>query len=777
MGVASSLGLISGINYEELVSKLISLERNPITLLQNKKKDIELKMGAFSALTIKLSSLKSKAGILNNEALFRARSAQVTSTGGEPSLSVSATNSAPLGSYTVYVDQLAQAHKIASQGWADVNATPLLDSADYPDGGTFSFRIGNSGAMTDLQITTTTTLQELRNMINEARGGITATIVNDGTASNPYRLVVTGDLTGASNDIQVTTNVTQLDFSNKRIEQATADATNSGTYTGTVTSNTAEYYTGQTNKAYIISTMTAGTVGAAGSARYRYSTDGGITWNDNGGSGFSFYTEALTTIGSTDGTNNTGNGENVKVQFSDSGTLSLGDTFRVDVFNPAFSEAKDAVLRVDSLTLIKESNTIADVIEGVTLQLLSADATTPSVITVSQGDVSATKTNIEDFVAAYNSVIEDLYNAFYYDPENPTQNNPLRGDYTVRGIQARLKNTVVNSVPGLEGDYTTLYQIGISVDNTGRLSIDSGKLSSVLASDPASVMKLFVDYGTPTDATITYEGKTGATRAGKYSIYITTPPSQATFESSEVIGSGGITLDETLVFTFTDAATAAVPAVTAFTVNLSSGDTITGIIGALNSKFKGEGVALTASNNGGTIKISSAEYGSDIKFTVVSDRDGAGQSGIGTTMLTRKGTDIAGTINGHAALGRGRYLTGIAGFDEAGLRISSTTTAAGGKGSISVSSGIATQLSDQLKYITNPSSGSIAARNDAFQDVIEDIEGQIEIKEKRLAVMEESLRRQFANLEILLSSMQAQLDYLSTQLNNLPTLYGFSGKR
>ncbi len=62
MGVASSLGLISGIDYEELVSKLISLERNPITLLQNKKTDIELKMGAFSALDIKLSSLKSSCG-------------------------------------------------------------------------------------------------------------------------------------------------------------------------------------------------------------------------------------------------------------------------------------------------------------------------------------------------------------------------------------------------------------------------------------------------------------------------------------------------------------------------------------------------------------------------------------------------------------------------------------------------------------------------------------------------------------------------------------------
>ena len=417
MGVASSLGLISGIDYEELVNKLVLLERNPITLLENRKTDIELKMGALDVLGIKLSSLKSSAAILNDEAKFNTKSVNVASQGGEPSLTATASNSSPVGSYTVYVDQLAQAHKIASQGWADVNSTPLLDSATYPDGGQFSFKIGGSGATTTFRITEATTLQELRNMINESGAGVTATILNDGTASNSYRLILTADSTGASNNIQITTNVSQLDFTNKLIEAATADTTNSGTYTGSVASNTTEYYTGTANKTYIIQTMTAGTAGAAGTARYRYSTDGGISWNDNGGSGFSFYTGELTNIGSTDGTNNTGNTENVKAQFSDSGTMSVGDTFRVDVFNPSFSEPKDAVVRVDTLTLIKESNEISDVIDGVTLNLLSADSTNPNTITVSQGDVSETQTSIEEFVASYNTVIQDLYGAFSYDPD------------------------------------------------------------------------------------------------------------------------------------------------------------------------------------------------------------------------------------------------------------------------------------------------------------------------------------------------------------------------
>jgi flagellar capping protein FliD len=67
MGVASSLGLISGINYEELVSKLISLERNPITLLENRKTDLQGKVGALDTLSVKLASLKSAADTLSKE--------------------------------------------------------------------------------------------------------------------------------------------------------------------------------------------------------------------------------------------------------------------------------------------------------------------------------------------------------------------------------------------------------------------------------------------------------------------------------------------------------------------------------------------------------------------------------------------------------------------------------------------------------------------------------------------------------------------------------------
>jgi flagellar hook-associated protein 2 len=330
---------------------------------------------------------------------------------------------------------------------------------------------------------------------------------------------------------------------------------------------------------------------------------------------------------------------------------------------------------------------------------------------------------------------------------------------------------VANTIPGLTGDYTSLFQVGISMDNTGQLSIDDDKLSNALEDNPLNVMKLFIDYGTPTDSSVDYVSKTSATNAGKYSIYIYTPPAQAYYESTEVIGSGGITDDETLTFTYTNEANETVPTVTAFTVNLSSGDTINTVVSKLNSKFSTEEIGLVATNNGGKVRINSTDYGADEKFTLVSNKAAAGQTGVGTTTLSKVGTNVVGTINGHAAYGKGNYLTGAIGFDEEGLKISTTTTTAGGKGYVYVSSGIGAQLSTQLDFITDSDSGTIAYRNDAYQGMVDDIDNQIGNLEERLDNMEERLRKQFVNLEVLLSSLQTQADYMSTQLNNLPKLY------
>ena len=190
-------------------------------------------------------------------------------------ITVSANKKAAEGSYEIQVLQTATRHRIAAQGFKDNDSTPISAA-----GGTFSYRLGE-GTLKTVEVDATTTLKGLAEKINEA-GSVTASIVNDGSDLNPYRLVLTAKGDGKENEIVIEQNDTLLNFSDKQIEAASPDSSNSDDYLGTVTSSGT--YTGDTNTSYVLEIMTDGA--ADGSAKYRISTDGGLTFNDNNGVGF-----------------------------------------------------------------------------------------------------------------------------------------------------------------------------------------------------------------------------------------------------------------------------------------------------------------------------------------------------------------------------------------------------------------------------------------------------------------------------------------------------------
>jgi flagellar hook-associated protein 2 len=639
----------------------------------------------------------------------------------------------------------------------DQDTTPVLDAVTFPNGGNFSFKVGAAGAVTDIAITTTTTLEELRDAINSANAGVSASILNDGTATNPYRLILTSNATGSDQQIQITSNVTSLDFTNTQIEAATVTVTNSGSYTGTVTSSGT--YTGTTNKTYLLEIITGGTVG---NARYKFSTDGGITFDDNAGAGYT-----LSTTPSAIG-NNT---EGVDIAFSDDGSsLSVGDRFSVDAFNPVLQQAQDAVVTVDNLILVKSSNTISDAIQGVSLDFLQAEAGSTVNLTVST-DTSAAKGKIEEFVTAYNDVIAFFNKQQSFDPELGNA-EPLLGDFTIRSLQRTIQSTITGAVPGITSGKLNLAQIGITSNSTtGELSIDDSKLAGALQTDPTGVLKLFVGTGTPSNSAITFVSKTDQTQVGTYAINLTTAPQKASFTSATQLQASGLGADELLTFSFTGDATNSSPTTTSFTVNLSQNDTINTVVNTLNSTFATKKVALEASQTNGTLSISSKDYGADIKFTVVSDRAADTTStGIGTTVQTRTGVDIAGTINGHTGTGKGNMLTGLSGSPEEGLSISTTSTSTGSFGTIVMSSGVADRLDHVLNSFTDPLTGVLKGRQDSIQRRIDDLAAQIEKKELSLVAQEEHLRAKFTSLEVLLGQFQSQSDFLSNQLSRLPSI-------
>ncbi len=789
MGIAATTGLISGINTDQIITQLMNLEKQPITLLENRQKDYQVKIASFYDISTKLSSFKSALDALNNREKFNTKNASVTtSSSGVRLLNISASSSAQTGNYSIQVNQLATSSKKASQGWADQNTTAIA-----PTGGTFKFKVGSGGAETTIGVTNTMTLQGLRDAINSTSGGVTASLINDGTGSNPNRLILTSNNTGSSNTIYITQNTTNLDYTNKLVEAAYAYTTNS--YSGTVASNAGSNYTGTTNKTFLMEVVAGGTP-ASGTAKYKYSIDGGITWKGANGAAYDPTTvngvavAADGTLQNIDGQIAGTTTEGAQIKFT-GGTLAVGDRFTVDVFNPVMQAAQDAVINVDGATITKSTNTITDAIQGVTLNLLKADTSSTLTLSISS-DTSSAQTSINDFVTAYNTMTKAINDQLSYDPQTK-QANPLLGDPTLIEIRNKIGNAVTGRIPGLlSTGYQNLSQIGITSDyKTGKLSVDSSKLSSALNSNPDAVAKLFIGTATATNTAVSFVSKSVKTQAGVYSIAVGTAPQKAAIGSPATgpddrndLSTVGLGSDERLTFQYSSNKTSSQPTYTSFSATLTAGSTINTIVNTLNSTFATNKVGLSASNDSGKLKITAANYGSDYWFQVNNQKDDGTGTGTfvdygpgvlnqiwaSTSLRSNAGVDIIGSINGHGATGKGNTLTSTSGFPETGLVINIDSNQKGGFGTIAVSSGIADRLSSSIASYTDATSGIIKNRADSMQKSIDDLDAQKTRLNARIASDEQRLREQFARMETLLAQYNSTAQYLTNELPNLPTI-------
>jgi flagellar hook-associated protein 2 len=171
-----------------LVSQLMTIERRPIDKLNAKVTDYQSKISSFGTLSGLVSTLQTSLQSLKSSL----EGYGVTPT-DSTIFSATATSSAAAGSYTLNVTRLAQAQNLVAAGQASQTlAIPTIDS-------TVTFTIG--GNPMDVTISAGATLQDIRAAINAADIGVTATIINDGSATAPYRLVLTADEAGASNGI------------------------------------------------------------------------------------------------------------------------------------------------------------------------------------------------------------------------------------------------------------------------------------------------------------------------------------------------------------------------------------------------------------------------------------------------------------------------------------------------------------------------------------------------------------------------------------------------
>ncbi len=148
---------------------------------------------------------------------------------------------------------------------------------------------------------------------------------------------------------------------------------------------------------------------------------------------------------------------------------------------------KNAAFTLDGVPLTSTSNTVADVMSGVSFSLVSGSPATPIQITISPNTDGATSA-VNAFVSSYNTLINAINSQFAVTPG--TNAPPLEANGSLRGLQSDLLSNLTYSMTGNSG-IDSLRSLGITMNNDGTLSVDSSQLAGVVQNNFSDLQNFF----------------------------------------------------------------------------------------------------------------------------------------------------------------------------------------------------------------------------------------------------------------------------------------------
>jgi flagellar hook-associated protein 2 len=197
-------GINSNLDTGGIIDNLITLQRQPITIVEAKRALEEAKLLSFQDLKDRLQNFKSVVNTLNTESRFLSTLGEFSnnsSTDTNKVATLTTSSSATSGTFSLVVNNLARETKLLSTGFASTS-TEIGQ-------GTLSITVGTT--TTNITIDeTNNTVDGLRLAINNSGLSVNANFLNDGSATDPVKLVISGTQTGEDN--AVTASVTNTLF-------------------------------------------------------------------------------------------------------------------------------------------------------------------------------------------------------------------------------------------------------------------------------------------------------------------------------------------------------------------------------------------------------------------------------------------------------------------------------------------------------------------------------------------------------------------------------------
>jgi len=176
---------------------------------------------------------------------------------------------------------------------------------------------------------------------------------------------------------------------------------------------------------------------------------------------------------------------------------------------------------------------------------------------------------------------------------------------------------------------------------------------------------------------------------------------------------------------------------------------------------------ITASKTGSNeLLLTHNTYGTGQIVIIVSETGGTDLGLQDENTESVWGKDVEGTINSLDATGSGQRLTlDSDGNDADGLSVSYTGTTTATDISFTLTLGIAELLDRQLGFITDASDGYVAYKQTSLKNSIDSHETRIEDMEAQLNLKMEMMINKFVAMEMALSRIQSQSDWLTGQIN------------
>ena len=781
----SSLGVGSGLDANALVQSLMKVQQVPLNSLNSKKTDLNSKLTAYAQVKANLTQFQSALADLSKPENY-----QNYAIASNDSTSVSSTlKGKPVpGMYNVEVNQLAQGQKIISAGIASPTdpigtGTINISFGSIKLGATGT--LGNDGKYQNASFTNNgsptksitidannNSLAGIRNAINAAAIGVTASIVNDGSAT-PYRIVLTNTQTGETQSMKIS---------------VSNEAANS-----TSLSSLMNYDAGSNSQTFT-------QIRKAQDAQIK--VDGvAITKPSN------TITDAIEGVSLTLNKVNSGNPSGIYVTKDTSGVQTKLQSF-VEKYNSLISfldtQTKYDTTSKTGAVLFGESS-----IRSIKLQmrtLLSATLPTtvgayralnPLGITfLKDGTLSIDSKRLQTALDQHPDDITNLFAPFASatDPlvvYDSAATATKAGTYAVNVSQLAAKASLSgNAAAGLTitaGSNDTLTVNLNGVSQTLTLAAGTYASADALATEIQSKINGnsgFVNLGFGVSVTASagvlnissnlYGSNSKVDLSGNAAANLLGLPGRITAGTATAYGtlSGNspagliITSGVNDSFTLNLNGMSKTISLTAKTyTNLAALATEVQTQINANTDYVAQNYSVTVTGNSdGTLSIVSGLLSSN---SAVSLTGSAASTLLGSNVgLATAGANLVGTINGKAAFSVGQNLIGYTGDDSEGLKLKITGGSTGSRGTVTYSLGIANALNQALDNASS-SGGILTTRTDGINTSIKKLNDNITKMNDKLTKMQTYYENQFSSLDTTMSQLNGKSSSLAAQLTAL----------